>query len=138
MKLTVTEGLLGFDGTACHILHTKLETGGQVEPYLLQQALRQLNDELAENETALGDEANAVVLKLEGMEETPWAMAMATALVLADHEYPQTAVFMTAPGADGEVMCVARGDMEHYAPDYLNPMRTFPLTDTGKTPAAIA
>ena len=73
------------------------------------------------------------MLQLEGMEQTPWAMAMATALVTADHEYPQTAVLVTAPGTNGEVMCVARGDMEHYAPDYMNTTRTFPLVDTGKT-----
>ena len=133
MKLTLTDGLLGNDRGTCHILHTRLETGERAEPYLLQQALRELNDELGENGTKLGNTANAVVLQLEGMEQTPWAMAMATALVAADHEYPQTAVFMRAPDTKGEVMCVARGDMEHYAPDYLNTMRTFPLVDTKKT-----
>ena len=71
MKLTLTDGLLGDDRGACHILHAKVDTNEQVEPYLLQQALRQLNEELGENETKLGNTANAVVLQLEGMEQTP-------------------------------------------------------------------
>ena len=133
MKLTATIGTLGEDQEPCHILHASVEKDERVEPYVLQQALRQLCDEFAENETKLGASANAVVLELGSLHETGWAVGMATGAIGAGLEYPRVAVFVTAPGEPGHVFCIAQGDMEHYAPGYLNTTRTFPLVDSGGT-----
>ena len=96
----------------------------------MRKALRELADELAENQTAWGDTANAVVLMFATGKATAWATAMAVAVIGEDMEYPRTAVFMPTPNGDGSVICVAKGDMEHYLPDYLDTERTFPIVGT--------
>ena len=133
MKLTLTNGVLGEDRTTCHVLQANVEKDEHIEPYVLQQSLRQLSEELAEKQTRLGADANAVVLRLGELDETPWAVGMATAEMSADLEYPRVAVFVTAPNEQNRVICIAQGDMEQYAPSYLNTTRTFPLVESGKT-----
>ena len=129
MKLRLTNGELGEDRKKCHILRACVEKDEQVEPYVLQQSLRQLCETLT-GDRWLGSDANAVVLKLGELESTPWVVGMATAAMSADTLYPRVAVFVTAPNERERVMCIAQGDMEHYAPGYMNTTRTFPLTES--------
>ena len=130
MKVTLTRGFLGNDRTACQIMRMELDGNAPPTPYAISNALRELSDELDENETAWGDTANAVVLMFDTEKATAWAAAMAVGVIGENRKYPRTAVFMPTPDGDGSVICVAKGDMEHYLPDYLDTERTFPVVDT--------
>ena len=127
MRIHASDGLLGHDEATCSILrieHPATDTEPTPEEAAL--AIVDLGERTETGNTALGADANAVVLDI-GKDTAPWLVAALTGAVLDDFEYPRTAVFTPVTGQPGQALCIFAGDMLHYKD------RTLPYREVDRT-----
>ena len=114
MRIHVIDGLLGNDKATCNILRIEHPaTDAEPTPEEATLAILDLYERTETWETLLGGDANAVVLEIS-QDTAPWLVAALTGAVLADFEYPRTAVFAPVTDQPGQALCIFAGDMLHY------------------------